>query len=286
MGFRSAFESRLMRNYFHLHLVSDATGETLIAVSRAVTAQYQGVASIEHVYPLIRTSAQLERAISEIEASPGIVLFTLVDKELSTRLEDACREMGSPCLSVLQPIFDLFQSYLGTTSTSRPGAQHTLNAEYFKRIDALNYTLLHDDGQMLDNLEHADVVLLGVSRTSKTPTSIYLANRGIKTANVPLVPNVPMHPAIETLRHPLVVGLIASPERIVQIRQNRLLALNADQESPYVDRMSVAEELASSRRLFAQNGWPMIDVTRRSIEETAAAIIDLYKAHRLKFIAQ
>ncbi len=275
-----------MRNYFHLHLVSDATGETLIAVSRAVTAQYQGVASIEHVYPLIRTSAQLERAISEIEASPGIVLFTLVDKELSTRLEDACREMGSPCLSVLQPIFDLFQSYLGTTSTSRPGAQHTLNAEYFKRIDALNYTLLHDDGQMLDNLEHADVVLLGVSRTSKTPTSIYLANRGIKTANVPLVPNVPMHPAIETLRHPLVVGLIASPERIVQIRQNRLLALNADQESPYVDRMSVAEELASSRRLFAQNGWPMIDVTRRSIEETAAAIIDLYKAHRLKFIAQ
>ncbi|MGZ6046539.1 MAG: pyruvate, water dikinase regulatory protein, partial [Isosphaeraceae bacterium] len=178
-----------MRNYFHLHLVSDATGETLIAVSRAVAAQYQGVASIEHVYPLVRTRAQLERAITEIEASPGIVLFTLVDKELSTRLEEACRDMGSPCLSVLQPIFDLFQSYLGTTSTSRPGAQHTLNAEYFKRIDALNYTLMHDDGQVLDNLEHADVVLLGVSRTSKTPTSIYLANRGIKTANVPLVPN-------------------------------------------------------------------------------------------------
>jgi hypothetical protein len=161
-----------------------------------------------------------------------------------------------------------------------------LNAEYFKRIDALNFTMMHDDGQQPQNIEDADVLLLGVSRTSKTPTSIYLANRGIKTANVPLVPNVPMHPAIETLRHPLVVGLIASPERIVQIRQNRLLALNADQESPYVDRMSVAEELASSRRLFAQNGWPMIDVTRRSIEETAAAIIDLYKAHRLKFIAQ
>jgi regulator of PEP synthase PpsR (kinase-PPPase family) len=275
-----------MRNYFHLHLVSDATGETLIAVSRAVAAQYQGVASIEHVYPLVRTSAQLERAIAEIEASPGIVLFTLVDKELSTRLEDACRDFGCPCLSVLQPIFDLFQSYLGATSTSRPGAQHTLNAEYFKRIDALNYTLMHDDGQMLDNLEHADVVLLGVSRTSKTPTSIYLANRGIKTANVPLVPHVPLHPAIEQLRQPLIVGLVATPERIVQIRQNRLLALNADQESPYVDRMSVAEELAQSRRLFAQHGWPMIDVTRRSIEETAAAIIDLYKAHRMKFIAQ
>jgi regulator of PEP synthase PpsR (kinase-PPPase family) len=279
-------ERRLMRNYFHLHLVSDATGETLIAVSRAVAAQYQGVASIEHVYPLVRTSAQLERAISEIEASPGIVLFTLVDKDLSNRLEAACRETGCPCLSVLQPIFDLFQSYLGTTSTSRPGAQHTLNAEYFKRIDALNFTLLHDDGQVLDNLEHADVVLLGVSRTSKTPTSIYLANRGIKTANVPLVPNVPLPRAIESLRNPLIVGLIATPERIVQIRQNRLLALNADQESAYVDRMSVAEEIAQSRRLFAQHGWPTIDVTRRSIEETAAGIIDLYKAHRMKFIAQ
>ena len=274
------------RNYFHLHLVSDATGETLIAVSRAVTAQYQGVASIEHVYPLIRTSAQLERAIAEIEAAPGIVLFTLVDEELSKALEKFCAEVGLPCLSVLQPIFGLFQSYLGTASTSRPGAQHILNAEYFKRIDALNFTMLHDDGQQAENLEKADVLLLGVSRTSKTPTSIYLANRGIKTANIPLIPNVPLPKAIENLRNPLVVGLIASPERIVQIRQNRLLALNVDQETPYVDRMSVAEEVAQSRRLFSQHGWPVIDVTRRSIEETAAAIIDLYKEHRMKFITQ
>jgi hypothetical protein len=276
----------LSRNYFHLHLVSDATGETLIAVSRAVTAQYQGVASIEHVYPLIRTSAQLDRATSEIEAAPGIVLFTLVDEELSSLLENFCREAGMPCLSVLEPIFSLFQSYLGTTSTSRPGAQHMLNAEYFKRIDALNFTMLHDDGQQAENLENADVLLLGVSRTSKTPTSIYLANRGIKTANIPLVPNVPLPTAVENLRNPLVVGLIASPERIVQIRQNRLLTLNVDQETPYVDRMAVAEEVAHSRRLFARHGWPVIDVTRRSIEETAAAIIDLYKVHRMKFIAQ
>jgi [pyruvate, water dikinase]-phosphate phosphotransferase / [pyruvate, water dikinase] kinase len=273
------------RNYFHLHLVSDATGETLIAVSRAVTAQFQGISSIEHVYPLIRTRAQLDRAISEIESAPGIVLFTLVDGELSTALIDACREHGSPYLSVLEPIFGMFQSYLGTAQTSRPGAQHMLNSEYFKRIDALNFTMLHDDGQQAENLEQADVLLLGVSRTSKTPTSIYLANRGIKTANIPLVPGVALPPFVENLRHPLVVGLIASPERIVQIRQNRLLALNADQESPYVDRMAVAAEIAHSKRLFAERGWPMIDVTRRSIEETAAAIIDLYKEHRLKFIA-
>lgn len=274
------------RNYFHLHMVSDATGETLIAVSRAVTAQFQGVASIEHVYPLVRNQGQLDRAIAEIAAAPGIVLYTLVDKELTGKLERACAETGSPSLSVLQPIFELFQSYLGAVSTSRPGAQHMLNAEYFKRIDALNFTMMHDDGQLPENLEQADVLLLGVSRTSKTPTSIYLANRGIKTANIPLVPGIAPPSSLREIRNPLIVGLIASPERIVQIRQNRLLTLNADQETPYVDRMSVAEEIAHSRRLFQLNGWPMIDVTRRSIEETAAAIIDLLKEHRLKFIAQ
>jgi regulator of PEP synthase PpsR (kinase-PPPase family) len=266
------------RNYFHLHLVSDATGETLIAVSRAAAAQYQGVSSIEHIYPLVRSRPQLEKAIAEIEAAPGIVLFTLV--------EEACRETGSLCLSVLQPILGLFQSYLGTAATPRPGAQHMLNADYFRRIDALNFTMVHDDGQLPENLEEADVILLGVSRTSKTPTSIYLANRGIKTANVPLVPGVQLPEALMRVKRPLVVGLLASPERIVQIRQNRLLALNADTESPYVDRMFVAEEVAQARKLFAQHNWPTIDVSRRSIEETAAAIMDLYRMHRMKFIVE
>ena len=209
------------RSYFHLHLVSDSTGETLIAASRAAAAQYQGVASIEHVYPLVRTPTQLDRVIVEIENAPGIVLFTLVDPELSQRLEASCEAIGSPCLSVLGPILTLFKSYLGQSATPRAGAQHMLNADYFKRIDALNFTMMNDDGQMPENLEHADIVLLGVSRTSKTPTSIYLANRGYKTANVPLVPNVPLPYAIEGLRRPLIVGLLASPERIIQIRQNR-----------------------------------------------------------------
>ena len=170
----------------------------------------------------------------------------------------------------------LFQSYLGAQSAKRVGAQHTLNAEYFKRIDALNYTMLHDDGQHTDDLEHADVVLTGVSRTSKTPTSIYLANRGVKTANVPLVPNTPVPPQLEQLTTPLVVGLTASPERIVQIRQNRLLGLNAHRDDAlYVDRQAVAEEIAFSRKLCAKHNWPVIDVTRRSIEETAAAVMAL-----------
>ena len=268
-------------NFFHLHLVSDATGETLITVARAAAAQYATVAPIEHIYPLVRTEKQLERVIAEIETAPGIVLYTLLEETLTTRLEAKCREFGLPCLSILNPVLAMFQSYLGAESTRRVGAQHTLNADYFKRIDALNYTMLHDDGQHTDDLEHADVVLTGVSRTSKTPTSIYLANRGVKTANVPLVPNMPVPPNLERLTAPLVVGLYASPERIVQIRQNRLLGLNAHRDDDlYVDRQAVAEEIAFSRRLCARHNWPIIDVTRRSIEETAAAVIALLADRR------
>ncbi|MEL6061597.1 MULTISPECIES: pyruvate, water dikinase regulatory protein [unclassified Methylobacterium] len=273
------------RSYFHLHLVSDSTGETLINVGRAAAAQYEGVSAIEHVYPLVRSAAQLDRVISEIRAAPGLVLYTLVGGDLGERLEEVARETGSPCLSVLRPVHDLLRAYLGAETTARPGAQHMLNAEYFKRIDAMNFTLAHDDGNLPEDLEEADVILLGVSRTSKTPTSIYLANRGLKTTNLPLVPGMPLPPAIERARKPLVVGLFASPERIVQIRQNRLSSLNADESSLYVDRSAVADEITASRRLFTKNRWPTIDVTRRSIEETAAAIVDLHRDHRLKFIA-
>ena len=268
-------------SYFHLHLVSDATGETLITVARAAAAQYVTVSPIEHIYPLVRSEKQLDRVLTEIEASPGIVLYTLLDRALTTRLEQKCRDLSLPVLSILGPVLSLFQAYLGAETTPRIGAQHTLNAEYFKRIDALNYTMLHDDGQHVDDLEHADVVLVGISRTSKTPTSIYLANRGVKTGNVPLVPGTPLPPALERLSQPLVVGLFASPERIVQIRQNRLLGLKAQHDADlYVDRDAVTEEIAFSRRLCAKHNWPLIDVTRRSIEETAAAVLKLLSDRR------
>ncbi|WP_393987698.1 pyruvate, water dikinase regulatory protein [Xanthobacter sediminis] len=274
-------------SYFHLHLVSDATGETLITVGRAACAQYANVQAIEHVYPLVRSMKQLERVLSEIEANPGIVLYTLVDNEIRSHLKQTCQELGVPYLSVMAPIVRLFQSYLGGEPTPRIGGQHSLDASYFKRIDALNFTVMHDDGQMTDDLETADVVLLGVSRTSKTPTSIYLANRGIKTANIPLVPNVPTPPGMEMLKKPLVVGLVASPERIVEIRQNRLLGLNAaDTGTAYTDRHAVSEEIAFCRRLCARNGWPLIDVTRRSIEETAATILALFNERRRRAIAE
>jgi [pyruvate, water dikinase]-phosphate phosphotransferase / [pyruvate, water dikinase] kinase len=268
-------------SYFHLHLVSDSTGETLITVAHAAAAQYASVVPVEHVYPAVRTSKQMDRVLASIEAEPGIVLYTLLDQALIDRLEAQCNELGLPCRSVLGPVLQMFQAYLGTESTRKVGAQHILNAEYFKRIDALNYTMLHDDGQHTDDLESADVVLVGVSRTSKTPTSIYLANRGVRTANVPLVPGATLPPGLEELQKPLVVGLFASPERIVQIRQNRLLGLNVQRDDDqYIDRQAVAEEVAFSRKLCARNEWPLIDVTRRSIEETAAAVIALLAERR------
>jgi regulator of PEP synthase PpsR (kinase-PPPase family) len=268
-------------NYFHLHLVSDATGETLIMVARAAAAQYANVAPVEHLYPMVRSARQLDLALNEISESPGVVLYTLLDDDLIAALEARCRELGLPCMSVLGPVLRLFQSYLGAETGHRAGAQHVLNAEYFQRIDALNYTMMHDDGQHVEGLNEADVVLVGVSRTSKTPTSIYLANRGVKTGNVPLVPGVTLAPEVERLSAPLVVGLYASPERIVQIRENRLLGLKAHRDDDqYIDRNAVAEEVAYSRRLCAKHQWPSIDVTRRSIEETAAAVMKLLTEKR------
>lgn len=274
-----------MRKRFHLHLVSDATGETLMAVSRAVAAQFPGTEPMEHIYPLVRTQEQLERAIGEIETAPGMVLYTLVDRDFSGRLEAACREAGAPTLSVLGPILDFFHNYIGVDVTPRPGAQYLLNSDYFRRIDALNFSMDHDDGQNVANYEQADIVLLGVSRTSKTPTSIYLANRGFKTANLPLVPRVEVPASIRLLVRPLVVGLLATPDRIVQIRRNRVLSIDPADAASYIDKSLVTEEIASSRRFFERQGWPTIDVTRRSIEETAAAVLDLLRAHKHKSMA-
>ncbi len=269
--------SSVTGSYFHLHLVSDSTGETLITVARAVAAQYANVSPVEHVYPLVRSQKQLDRVLSEIEEAPGIVLFTLLEKDLVGRIEAKCRELNIPSLSVLGPVLQLFQAYLGADSNHKVGAQHVLNAEYFKRIDALNYSMLHDDGQHLEGLDDADVVLTGVSRTSKTPTSIYLANRGIRTANVPLVPGIPVPHQLEALKKPLVVSLHATPERLIQIRQNRILSMGAPiGNDTYIDRQAVTDEVAFARRLSAKNGWAVLDVTRRSIEETAAAIMKLH----------
>jgi hypothetical protein len=266
--------------FFHLHLVSDSTGETLNAVAKAACAQFEMGQPIEHVHTLVRNVRQLEAALAEIEEYPGIVLHTMVNPDLRATLDDRCRKLGQPSFAVLEPVLNLLGAYLGVESSHRPGAQHELDAKYFARIEALNFAMVHDDGQSAAGLNGADVVLIGVSRTSKTPTCMYLANRGIKAGNIPLVLGIPLPPELDTIARPLVIGLLASPERLIQIRRNRLLALDETSETDYINLDTVRAEVAFARKLFADKNWPVIDVTRRSIEETAAAIINLLSRHR------
>ncbi len=265
---------------FHLHLVSDATGETINSVARACVVQFEGIEPVEHTWSLIRTSGQMDKVLLALTANPGIVLFTLVNEDLRSQLRDGCRRLQMPCIPVLDPVIGALAGFLGLQASGRPGGQHELDAEYFARIDAMTFALAHDDGQSARNYDEADVILIGVSRTSKTPTCIYLANRGIKAANVPIVPGCPIPPELMNARRPLVIGLTKDPGQLIQIRRNRLRLLAQDDQTDYVDPESVREELAQARRLCAEHRWPVLDVTRRSIEETAAAIIQLLGEHR------
>lgn len=259
----------------HLHLLSDSTGETLENIAKAALAQFDDVQVVRHFWPLVRSETHLERILVEIAQNPGLVIFTLVNPEIRRQLETRCRAIGLPAVAPLDPVNHALSNLLGQEMKARPGRQHMLDAAYFARVDAIQFTIAHDDGVNWENWEEADIVLAGVSRTSKTPTSIYLANRGFKVANIPIVPQSPPPELLFSLRNPMVVGLTTSPERLIQVRRNRLLALNQQNETSYVEQEAVQKEVAYARRMFADNGWPVIDVTRRSIEETAAAIITM-----------
>jgi hypothetical protein len=264
-----------LATYFHVHLVSDSTGETLNAMARAVCARFNNVLPIEHIYALVRSGKQLERALTQIGDAPGVVLHTIVDQSLRTQLEAGCQNLEMPCIGALDPLVNVLSRYLGATLTTRVGAQYSLDTDYFNRMDALSYALDHDDGQGGPDLTRADVVLVGVSRTSKTPTCIYLAHRGVRAANVPLVPQAALPEDLFHLDGVPVVGLTVSPDRLIQLRRNRLRALNESRESSYVDSEAVKAETVAARRLFERHRWPVIDVTRRSVEETAAAVINI-----------
>jgi regulator of PEP synthase PpsR (kinase-PPPase family) len=266
--------------YFNVHLVSDSTGETLAGVMRATCAQFDRILPVEHSYFLVRSSRQLERVMREIESAPGVVMFTLSNMEHRAMLEDRCKELNFPCVAVLDPVLDTMSRYLGQELNHRVGAARTLNAEYFKRIDALDFAMYHDDGQQAIELKGADVILVGVSRTSKTPTSVYLAHRGVKAANVPMVPGAELPPELFADKRPLVVGLTISADRLIHIRRNRLAAMKETRAGDYTEEESVRREVMDAQRLFERQGWPTIDVSRRSIEETAAAILNLLAAHR------
>jgi len=267
-------------NFFHLHLVSDATGETLIKAARAVSSQYTNSSPIEHVYPLVRRQSQLDKVLESIDREPGIVLYTITDPQIANRLETSLAAMGITMVSLLKPVFKVFQSYLGAPTRQKVAAQHSLDMEYFNRIEALDFSMIHDDGALPANIEDADIILVGISRTSKTPTSIYLANRGYKTTNYPIVSNTPVAASILNAKKPLVVALIATADQIYHVRQNRELGeLSIMGDDSYTNRATIAEELSYTRKLCKQNSRPMIDVTRKSIEEASAAILELHAEH-------
>lgn len=258
---------------FHLHLISDSTGETVSSVSRAALAQFQDVEVNEHIWSLVRTQGQMEKVLAALDAHPGVVMYTLVDKDLRKKLREETQKRNLPCIPILGPVIRELENYLNVETRGRPAAQHELSEQYFERVEAINFALAHDDGQAHWELEQSDVVLVGVSRTSKSPTCVYLAYRGLKASNVPFVGNCPLPDELFELKDPLIVGLTISVDRLIQIRKTRLQSLNHNEETNYVDIEDVKAEIDASRKLYRQKGWPIIDVTRRSVEEVSALII-------------
>lgn len=267
---------------FNLHLVSDSTGETVSSVARAAIAYFDDVEPEEYSWTLVRTKTQMERIIESIRQHPGPVLYTLVDNNLRDMLKTECAKRGLPCIAILTTIVSELSNFLGLETHASPGKQHELNEDYFIRVDAINYTLAHDDGQAHWDLEDADIILVGVSRTSKSPTCVYLAYKGYKAANIPFVLGCPLPRSLETLTKPLIVGLTIGTDRLQQIRKTRLQSLTHEENTNYVDIEHMQNEIAESRKLFTLHRWPVIDVTRRSVEETAANIVQLLKKHQDK----
>ncbi len=271
-----------MSKIFHLHLVSDSTGETVSSIARSVMSQFEDTKYEEHIWSLVRTKGQMERVVKEISDNPGIVMYTIIDHNLQEMLEKVCHKYSVPCVPVLARATKALSNYIGIKAKAIPGRQHELDEDYFERVEAVNYTIAHDDGASTDDLEDADVVLVGVSRTSKTPTCVYLSYRGIATANVPFVLHCPLPDTLFDLKKPLVVGLVISPDRLLSIRKSRLLSLNEERQTDYVDMEAIKQEILEARKLFNKQKWPVIDVTRKSIEETTAMVVQLLKKHREK----
>jgi len=271
---------------FHIHLVSDATGTTLLGLSRAVLAQFEGIDPNQKFWPLVRSDRQLERVIKRIKENPGPVIFTFVNENMRMRLREECDHLGIPCVAVLDPIIHSLSTYLGMHAKGVPGLQHTMDDAYFKRVSAVDFAMRFDDGQNFKGLKEADVILVGVSRTSKTPTSVFLARRGIKAANIPLVPGVDIPEEHFNLTKPLYVGLTAAPERLKHLRNTRLKTNNKEdkkkafQGNEYLCEDRIEDEVRKARRLFSKHKWPVIDVSKRSIEETAAEVMALLQNKR------
>ena len=262
----------------HIHLVSDSTGETVHQVARACLAQFMDVKPVEHVWTLVRTTAHLDELFAGLDRYPGILLMSIIDQDLRSTIEGVCRAKGVPTASVLDPVVNLLSTVLGQSMSNLPGGQRRLDTAYFARMAAVDFAVSHDDGMNMGNLKEADMLIVGVSRTSKTPTSMYLAHRGYKVANYALVPKVTFPQHYLDGVNLFVVGLTNDPKRLSQIRRTRQAAMLDKNNGSYADLEQITEEVRNARRLFTNKGWPVIDVTRRSVEETAAAILQYYSS--------
>lgn len=271
-----------MAQTYHIHMISDSTGETIASALRATVSMFEDVRVSYRRHVMIRSHESLDAALAIVAEQPGLVFHTVVEADLRARLERGCHEIGVTAVPFLDPLLSTLTAYFSKSAAMRPGAQHAVDERYYARVAALDFALAYDDGHLAERLREADAVLIGVSRTSKTPTCVYLAGRGIKAANIPLIPGQEPPAALLELgdKGPVVIGLTAKPSRLAQIRENRLLSLSHENASEYADLEAIKREVVEARQLMDRLGCPVIDVTRRSIEETAAAIRQLVEERK------
>lgn len=266
----------------HIYLVSDSTGETVCSVSRSAMAHFQNVKVHEHLWSFVQTKGKLTKLESALNKNQGVVMYTIADKDVRKELKNICKNLGILCIPVLSRVINDLSSYLHMQTIDKIGKQHELNDEYFLRMEAVNFAITHDDGQLINDLEKADIILVGVSRTSKSPTSLYLAQKGLKTANIPYVSENVFPAEIHKLQKPLIVGLSIRSEILVEVRKKRILSYRANQDSSYVNLDEVENEIRQAKRFYQLNNWPIIDVSRRSVEETAALVLQLYEKDKIR----
>ena len=267
----------------NIHLVSDSTGETIENTVSATISQFPGVKRKEFFWPMTRTEDQIKDITENLKKNPGLVVFSIVDDNNRSLLESNCKELNIPYISPLDNLLNTFKKLLALSETKITGVQHKLDENYFKRVDAFEFAMQHDDGQRISTMSDADIILVGVSRTSKTPTSIYLANKGFKVANIPLVANTNLPEELFGFKKPIIIGLIKDPRSLMQVRQTRLKMMGENNQTSYDDINHIKFEISQARLIFTKYAWPSIDVSRRSVEETSASVIKIYNSKGTSF---